>query len=288
MKLNGHIIITLPDFARHFSLNEFLENRFAFVRDFHPDKVYYWNERLVGAYDRICDWIAAEAENRATEQIRECAVSGLQMLTGTEIGPSDLCLCNRKHDVEELSDIIVADAPGSLVLPGYDVSSDDVSASVRLYKIAICGPVGQKADVFIGDAHGGTFESGEVVYVTARNGRFIEVQQNYISNRYFDAGLIENGGRFRSILTVKDKRTGETVKIRDVVAFALVDDGYVYIDFQDTVVYNNVNVPFVFVDNMECKAVALNYSDGVFKVLYENGTIASSDSFELKESVYIK
>lgn len=288
MKLNGHIIITLPDFARHFSLNEFWENRFAFVRDLHPDKVYYWNERLVDAYERICDWIVAEAENRATEHVRECAISGLQMLTGAELDPSDLCLCNNKQDVEELSDIMTTNAPGSLALPGYDVSSDDGSASVRLYKIEVCGPVGQKSDVFIGNNHGGTYESGEVVYVTARNGRFIEVLPNYASNEFYDAGLIDNGGKYRSILTVKDKRTGESVKIRDVIAFALVGEGYVYIDFRDTVVYNNVNVPFAFVDNVECKAVALSYRNGVLKVLYEDGTVSSSDSFKLEDSVYIK
>lgn len=288
MKLNGHIIITLPDFARHFSLNEFWENRFAFVRDFHPDRVCYWNERQVDAYDRICDWIAAEAENRATGQIREQAVSGLQLLTGAELDPSDLRLYNRKQNVDGSSDIIMANAPGTLVLPGYEGTQDDGSAPVRLYKITVCGHAGQKSDVFIGEKHCGTFDGGEVVYVTARNGRFIEIFPNYASNEIFDAGLIDNGGGFRSILTVKDKRTGGSVKIRDVVAFALVDEGYVYIDFQDTVVYNNVNVPFAFVDNVERKAVALNYSNGVFKVLYENGTVSSSDSFEMKESVYIK
>lgn len=44
MKLNNTLIVTLPDFARHFNFAEFWEKRIQFVRDMHPQKVYYWNE----------------------------------------------------------------------------------------------------------------------------------------------------------------------------------------------------------------------------------------------------
>ena len=49
MKLRNTLIVTLPDFAKHFNFPEFWENRKQFVRDMHPDKVYYWNEALKNA-----------------------------------------------------------------------------------------------------------------------------------------------------------------------------------------------------------------------------------------------
>ena len=67
MKLKNNLIVTLPDFAKHFDYNEFWENRRQFIRDMHPSKVYYWNNELINAYDNIVLWI--NGGERAEESI---------------------------------------------------------------------------------------------------------------------------------------------------------------------------------------------------------------------------
>lgn len=62
MKLNNHLIVTIPDFIRNFSFNEFWVNRRQFIRDMQPDKVYYWNKSLEDAYYNIKKWIENEDE----------------------------------------------------------------------------------------------------------------------------------------------------------------------------------------------------------------------------------
>lgn len=287
MKLNGHIIITLPDFSRHFSMNEFWANRFAFVRDMNPDRVYYWNAKQIDAYYDVCKWIIAESENNVAETLRENALCGLQLLSGREISASDMSLCNGVREIKEFSDVIIATAPESLVLPQYEESSAGRSDHVRLHKIEIHGDMGQKTDVFIGSRYEGTYESGEVVYATETGGRFIELLPNHISNDSYDARLIGNQVSFRSILKIKDKRKNEIVRIRDVVSFALVKDGYIYIDFTDAIVCSDANVPLYLLCDDECKVVALSHKDGICHALYENGTVRSTDSFHSRKEVYI-
>ena len=287
MKLNGHIIITLPDFARHFQVNEFWANRYAFIRDMNPNKVYYWNDQLTDAYNKVCEWIVAESGKNATEEVRKEALFALQLLANTKIDPSDFSSCYKRQEVEKMSDIIIVKAPEALALNKYDGSVTDPSAPIKLHKIVITGLPGQKSDVLIGNKTVGTFESGEVVYVTERNGQFIELLPNHISNDFFDAKLIDNRGEFRSILIVKDKRNNEIVKIREVVSFALVNNGYMYIDFQDTIVCNNTNIPLFMLCDEEHKVLALSYNDGAGYALYDNGTLRTTNSFNLKKTVYI-
>ena len=53
MKLNNILIVTLSDFARHFTFPAFWTNRQQFVRDLCPEKVYYLNHehKLALAHD---------------------------------------------------------------------------------------------------------------------------------------------------------------------------------------------------------------------------------------------
>ncbi len=39
MKYGKYLIVTLPDFRRHFDFKQFYKNRDQFVSDMHPDKV---------------------------------------------------------------------------------------------------------------------------------------------------------------------------------------------------------------------------------------------------------
>mgnify|MGYP000677306553 CR=1 FL=1 len=57
MKLNNILIVTLSDFARHFTFPAFWTNRQQFVRDLCPEKVYYLNHEQEQAYAEISKWI---------------------------------------------------------------------------------------------------------------------------------------------------------------------------------------------------------------------------------------
>ena len=65
MKLNNILIVTLSDFARHFTFPAFWTNRQQFVRDLCPEKVYYLNHEQEQAYAEISKWIQeGEADAR--------------------------------------------------------------------------------------------------------------------------------------------------------------------------------------------------------------------------------
>ena len=288
MKLNDHIIITLSDFSRYFDPDAFWANRYAFIRDMKPEKVYYYQDKdQINAYEKVCKWIEAEKNRTSNNEIRKDALSGLQMLTDNKINSLDFSYCDKTHKIE-MSDIIKVNAPTPIYLEKYENPLNGELKPINLHKIVINGVDGQKSKIYIGKSCVGTFNKGEIVYVTESNGKFIEVLPNRLSNKFFDAELFGKPDNFRSILKIKEVKSGEVRFEKDVVSFALVEDGYIYVDNRGMIVgYNVPDEQLYRIKDDKEKVVALNYNNGVCKALYENGILMSSDLREEKTTVYI-
>ena len=145
MKLKNNLIVTLPDFAKHFDYNEFWENRRQFIRDMHPSKVYYWNNELINAYDNIVLWI--NGGERAEESIIKNGIHALEILISRPIGKDEIE--DHKNLPDLSSQIIRVQAGTRLDLPSYTNETFD-SINLRYHKIEVYGNSNKPAVITIG------------------------------------------------------------------------------------------------------------------------------------------
>lgn len=116
MRYGKYLIVTLPDFRRHFDFRQFLNNKRQFVRDMHPDKVYYWGDtRLLNAYHVISNWIS---DNRYIDpdNIPGYIIETLKCLVGDNFSLEDIKNTETKN-VKLTNEIILLSPGQELFLP---------------------------------------------------------------------------------------------------------------------------------------------------------------------------
>ena len=197
MKLKNNLIVTLPDFAKHFDYNEFWENRRQFIRDMHPSKVYYWNNELINAYDNIVLWI--NGGERAEESIIKNGIHALEILISRPIGKDEIE--DHKSLPDLSSQIIRVQAGTRLDLPSYTNETFD-SINLRYHKIEVYGHSNKPAVITIGTKDSITLYAAEFTYVTEAENLFIEFLPTHIQNNIYDLSLVSEEGNFLSSLNI--------------------------------------------------------------------------------------
>lgn len=272
MKLKNNLIVTLPDFAKHFDYNEFWENRRQFIRDMHPSKVYYWDNKLRNAYDDIVLWI--NGGESVEESIIESGIRALEVLINRPIRKDEID--NHKNFPDLSSQIIRVQAGTRLHLPSYTNETFD-SINLRYHKIEVYGNSNKPAVITIGTKDSVTLYATEITYVTEVENLFIEFLPTHIQNNIYDLSLISEEGVFYSTLNVRALFSGNQRSYKGVISFAVTDDGYIFIDSQGKpiIMSNSINeLKFMLRYNEKAFCVKAKGTHAV--ILFEDGTIKST------------
>ena len=283
MKLNNTLIVTLPDFARHFDFAEFWDNRRQFVRDMSPQKVYYWNEQLRKAYNDVSEWI--EKGDHATDDDCKAGLTALRMLVGREIDVHGVC--GNGQAVDFSADILRVGVGDVLQLPAYSNNGNGGGITLRHCKIeAVGNSMSAKATVRIGKSGGVEMAAGEFVYATAVGGEFVEFLPNRERNRRYDLRLVSDKGKFESRLYVRDLATNQTHVVDGVCSFTLVDDGYLYVDKKKRPVFKSAGMKALQYFFLHAGSAFCVKSDGKdVLVVYEDAKMRSSLGLDTVEGV---
>lgn len=270
MKLGNYLIVSLPDFARHFTAAAFWENRKQFVRDMHPDKVYYWNEDLKQAYFDVARWI--KGGNAASGAERKAGIEALERLAGQTVGIEQF---NGFDDAIDFSSPIISVRAGrSLSLPEY-VPGTSQSVNLRLHKIEVYGQSFKPSVISIG-GDSVILRAGEFVYVTALDDKFIEFLPTHLHNDKFDMYLGSDPGAFSSTLYVRNLNSDNQFVYRDVFSFALTDDGYVFVDKDNKLVIESVHIyDYMPLFNEDSNIFYVKSDRNNCIVLHRDGTLIS-------------
>lgn len=277
MKLKNNLIVTLPDFAKHFDYNEFWENRRQFIRDMHPSKVYYWNNEQRNAYDNIVLWI--NGGESAEDSIIKNGIRALEILISRPIGKDEI---EDHKSLPDLSNQIIRVQAGTrLDLPFYTNETFD-SINLRYHKIEVYGNSNKPAIITIGSKDSITLYATEFTYVTEVENLFIEFLPTHIQNNIYDLSLVSEEGNFLSSLNVRNLFSAKQISYKDVISFALTDDGYIFIDSQGKpiIMSNSINeLKFMlkycgnaFYVKANEKYALILYKDGTLKSTYGNNT----------------
>lgn len=209
MILNGVIILTLVDFRREFSLEGFWHARKQFVRDMHPDKVYYWNNEDKKAYDEVSKWI--ESESFDTVQ-RASGLKFLSTLAGQNISDSDFA---KMLGIVDYTQDIIEVRNADLKLPGKHMTEEEaiaysqaVKKKERLHKIEVSDGGEVSVNIFIGGCEVCVLPYGECVYVTEIDGCFLRVLPSKIEKGNIKLYLKNIKGHFISKLCISDYSMG--------------------------------------------------------------------------------
>lgn len=280
MKLNNHLIVTLPDLARHFDFAQFWLNRRQFVRDMEPGKVYYWNDELVEAYHIVKTWIENNLSNDKAQ--REKGLDALNLLLGGSLDRSAVTLMEGcQMDMKQ--NIWVVQAGQTVDLPPYTGKTEG-TIHLRLHKIEVSGPASESTTICIGGKLCATLKGEEVAYITELDGGCLEILPNHQRNNQTDLSLLSQPGEFYSTLVVQDLFSGNKLMFDGVVSFALLDDGYIYIDRHQKPVYMMTHVP-KFMLKHDGNALYVKAKGDTVVVLYEDGTLKSTTSMEAMTNV---
>lgn len=200
MKLNNTIILTLQDFRRQFDFSQFWARRKQFVRDMHPDKVFYGIDSDIELYDAVCKWIYLEDCNGVTESQRNNGIAALRCLSCHEI--TDLDLRAGFNSLDYTSDIIyVTSGTDKITLPtSAELSNTKRKSEERLHKIEITGRHEGETAVFIGCDIVAKLKAGDCIYVTEINNMFIRALPNKGSKGCCHLSLENIPGHFTSNL----------------------------------------------------------------------------------------
>jgi len=204
MKLNGTIIITLIDFRREFDLEQFWLNRKPFIRDFHPDRFYYWNENDKQSYFIIKEWIESDISDR---KVMLSGLKALSVLVGQTF--CDVDLLNVIGSTDFCADIIYIKSGRKLKLPGISMSkeealkyADSKALKESIHKIEFIGDNDEPAEILINGNVVFKLMSGQCIYVTEINGLFLRVLPNNMNKGNLLLNLINIPGEFCSSLHV--------------------------------------------------------------------------------------
>ncbi|MDD6783816.1 MAG: hypothetical protein PUD79_04570 [Prevotellaceae bacterium] len=272
MKLKNNLIVTLPDFAKHFDYNEFWENRRQFIRDMHPSKVYYWNNELLNAYHNIVTWINEDKD--AEESIIQNGIHALEVLIDRPIRNEEI---EEHESIPNLSNPIIRVQAGTrLDLPSYTNETFD-NINLRYHKIEVYGISNKPAIITIGTKDSITLYATDFTYVTEVENLFIEFMPTHLQNNLYDLNLVSEEGNFFSSLNVKTIFTGKQMLYKDVISFAVTDDGYIYIDshgkpriMSDRIMQQK----FIFEQNKEALYIKAKGTD--IMILYKDGILKST------------
>lgn len=223
MRLNKHLILTIPDLIKHFSFHEFWENRYQFIRDLHPNKVYYWSKEQKDAYFQIKEWI--EIDN-STDIQTKLGINALNVLLEGKIDLKDITAVTPKVDMSSRIIQIYTGQVVDLTSPYIEKRGD---IKINLHKIEFIGSSNQEAVINLDGREVAKFKSGDVAYFTEYNGGCIEFLPNKLSNDTYELSLINNDGVFGSTLVVTNLLTNEKLYFEGVTSFSVLDDGYIYI-----------------------------------------------------------
>lgn len=272
MKLKNNLIVTLLDFAKYFDYNEFWENRRQFVRDMHPSKVYYWNNELLKAYDDIVLWVNG-GEN-VEETIIKSGISALETLIHRHIEKKEIGDYKNQPDLS--SPIIRVQAGTRLNLPSYTNETFD-TINLRYHKIEVYGYSNKPAVITIGTKDSITLYATEFTYVTENENLFVEFLPTHIQNNIYDLSLISEEGDFLSTLNVRALFSGNQTLYKDVISFAVTDDGFIFIDShgKPIIMSNSINeLKFMFRYNEKAFYVKAKGKQAV--IIFKDGTIKST------------
>lgn len=280
MKYGNYLIVTLPDFRRHFDFKQFYENRRQFVSDMHPDKVYYWGDaKLIRAYHTISNWILDDPV-LATDDIPADVINALQSLTGKLI--SLPCL---KADEMMLTEDVITLSPGqNVVFPLYEKAEAPEVIDIHLHKIVVSRESEMPCVVSAGN-ESRELRHGDVLFVTECDGKFIDFSPTFEENEFLTGQLIDSSGHFGSILVITNKINGTKQTINGVVSFILVDHGYIYINEQGRLITIDNNIPMVLLRINELRAVQIKSQENSIAVLYHNGVSKSTSSMTPVQNV---
>ena len=272
MKLKNNLIVTLPDFAKHFDYNEFWENRRQFIRDMHPSKVYYWDNKLRNAYDDIVLWING-GEN-AEESIIKNGIHALEILINRPIGKNEIE--DHKSLPDLSSQIIRVQAGTRLDLPSYTNETFD-SINLRYHKIEVYGNSNKPAVITIGTKDSVTLYATEITYVTEVENLFIEFLPTHLQNSVYNLSLVSEEGNFFSSLNGRSLFSAEPISFKDVISFALTDDGYIFIDSHGKpIIMSNSIYQLKYMLKYNGNAFYVKANENHAVILYQDGTLKST------------
>ena len=109
--------------------------------------------------------------------------------------------------------------------------------------------------------------------------KYIEVLPNHINNDRYDASLVSANGEFYSTLVIHDKKNASKFSWDGVISFALVDDGYLFVDKQDSLIVMSESTPR-FLLKSEGKVVYVKSFNDKVLALYEDGNLKSTISMQ--------
>lgn len=270
MKLNNHLIVTLPDFVKYFTFSDFWENRFQFVRDMHPDKAYYWEEELKEAYFNVVQWI--NQDENADKTVKDRGINALEKILGGKLDRSSVCISD--DTIDFTSQIIRVMSGQTLTLPEYKVNATE-SFILRLHKIEVYGRPAQFSKIKIGNKECVTLQTGDFVYVTELDNCFIEFLPIHLQNETYDLSLISQDGDFFSTLVVHNLFSDSRLTFKGVTSFALTNDGYIYVDANKKPIIMSNSVP-KFMLKYEGEAFYVKANNNNALILYSNGILRST------------
>lgn len=272
MKLKNNLIVTLPDFAKHFDYNEFWENRRQFIRDMHPSKVYYWNNEQRNAYDNIVLWI--NGGESAEDSIIKNGIRALEILICRPIGKDEI---EDHKSLPDLSNQIIRVQAGTrLDLPSYANETFD-NIKLRYHKIEVHGQSDKPAVITIGIRDRITLYATEFVYVTEVEDLFIEFLPTHLQNSVYNLSLVSEEGNFFSSLNGRSLFSAEPISFKDVISFALTDDGYIFIDSHGKpIIMSNSIYQLKYMLKYNGNAFYVKANENHAVILYQDGTLKST------------
>lgn len=282
MKLDNTLIVTLPDFARHFSFAEFWENRRQFVRDMSPQRVYYWSEELAEAYACVAKWI--EKGEDASADDRKAGCKALSLIVGKEVDASAANVVGDGYDYS--SNVIKIPTGKTFCLPQYTKKGGN-SVSLAIHKIEAHGKSGTLSMVCIGKGKVLRLMAGDFVYATAVKGEgFVEFLPKSMRGKEYELNMVSQNGDLHSTLIVRNLHTMQLEQISNVVSCAMAEDGYLYVcgDGKLIMMSNQMLGLKAFLKhNAPALYVKSHASD--MAVLYADGMLKSTRCLEGKKSV---
>lgn len=265
MKLNDTLIATLPDFARHFTIEGFWRSRHHFVRDMHPARVWYVDPAQRDAYYVVARWIES-AHQLQPETLAE-GVGALSVLVGRQVDEAEVKAVIAGASGFDLSRPIISVRSRATVVTVEAMPDSDGERRLRLHKLE--------------------YDNGRSDYALSADGVITQVLAGSARNANYDVRLVSDRGKFASTLVVNHLPSDTTTRIDGVTSFALLDDGLLYTDAAGhLVVPARYGVMQVLLNHDEAAALFVTGCGSHAAVLYADGVMRSTLSMEPRSSVW--